>query len=109
MKVSIRQISLALAVACVSAMPVTIAAAPKVTFGAAPKGSAPEVANRIIKENFAACKKVTAAKRLPDGSILAKCNGSDFRVFTAFKRDEGRTIEVAMNCTVLKKRLDVDC
>lgn len=62
-----------------------------------------------IKESFAACKKVTSAKQLSDGPILAKCNGSDFRVFKAFKRDEGWTVEIAMNCTVVKKRLDIDC
>ncbi|WP_136223461.1 hypothetical protein [Massilia sp. Mn16-1_5] len=109
MKVSSGSIALVLAVACASPMSAAIAAAPKISFGAAPEGNAPEVASRIIKENFAACKKVTSAKRLSDGSILAKCNGSDFRVFTAFKRDEGRTVEIAMNCTFLKKRLDIDC
>lgn len=109
MKVSSQSIALVLAVAFASAMSAAVAAAPKVSFGAAPKGNAPEVASRIIRENFAACKKVTSAKRLSDGSILAKCNGSDFRVFTVLKRDEGRTVEIAMNCTVLKKRLDIDC
>lgn len=106
---SIRKIGLAAAYACALAWPAAMAASPKVSFGAAPTGDASKVATRIIKENFDACKKVTSAKRLPDGTIMAKCAGSDFRVFTAFKRDEGKTIEVALNCTVLKKRLDISC
>lgn len=106
---NIRQIGLAAACASAIAWPAAMAASPKVSFGAAPKGDASKVATRIIKENFDACKKVTSAKRLSDGTIMARCAGSDFRVFTAFKRDEGKTIEVALNCTVLKKRLDVDC
>lgn len=105
----IQQLVLAAACACALAWPDAMAASPKVSFGAAPTGDASKVATRIIKENFDACKKVTSAKRLPDGTIMARCAGSDFRVFTAFKRDEGKTIEVALNCTVLKKRLDVDC
>jgi len=106
---SIRQVGVAAACACALAWPAAMAASPKVSFGAAPKGYAAKVATKIIKENFDACTKVTSAKRLHDGTIMARCAGSDFRVFTAFKRDEGKTIEVALNCTVLKKRLDVDC
>jgi len=105
----IQQFALAAACAGALAWPAAMAASPKVSFGAAPAGDTSKVANRIIKENFDACKNVTSAKRLHDGTIMAKCAGSDFRVFTAFKRDEGKTIEVALNCTVLKKRLDVDC
>jgi len=105
----IRQISLAAACVCAITWPAAMAASPKVSFGAAPKGEASQVASRIIKENFDACKKVTSATRLSDGTIMAKCAGSDFRVFTVFKRDEGKTIEMAMNCTALKKRLDIEC
>lgn len=86
----------------------TAFAAP-ITFGAAPSGDATTVAGKIIKYNFPACKHVKAAKRLSDGSIIATCNGSDFRVFTIFNQKEGRLIDLAMNCSVLKKRLDIDC
>lgn len=77
--------------------------------GAAPKGNAMVVASKIIKYNFPTCKKVEDAKRRADGSITATCNGADFLVFTVFNPKEGRTIELAMNCTAAKQRLDISC
>lgn len=85
------------------------AIASSVAVGAAPKGNASEVASRIIKYNFPACKKVENAKRKTDGSITATCNRADFLVFTVFNPREGRTIELAMNCTAAKQRLDISC
>lgn len=77
--------------------------------GAAPKGNAVTVASKIIKYNFPSCKKVEDAKRRADGSITATCNGADFLVFTVFNPKEGRTIELALNCTAAKQRLDISC
>lgn len=85
------------------------AIAAPVTVGAAPKGNDSEVASKIIKYNFPACRKVENAKRKADGSITATCNGADFLVFTVFNPKEGRAIELAMNCTAVKTRLDISC
>lgn len=85
----------------------SIAAPPAV--GAAPKGDATAVASRIIKYNFPACKRVSSATRMPDGSIRAKCDGSEFLVFTVFNAKEGKVLELAMNCTVAKSILNVSC
>lgn len=109
MGVEIFRVVLAIILGCAITMPGAVSAAPKVSFGAAPKGDPSKVASKIIKENFPKCKQVSGAKRMPDGSIRAKCDGSNFWVFTAFNRQEGRVVELAMNCTVLKKRLDIDC
>lgn len=85
------------------------ATAASITVGAAPAGEAAAVATRIIKKNYATCKRVSAAKRRPDGSIDARCDGSQFLVFTVFNPKEGRTIELAMNCTASKQLLNVSC
>lgn len=85
------------------------AAAASIAIGAAPKGNATTVASRIIKENHPTCKRVQGAVRRPDGSIQADCNGSSYLVFTVFNPKEGRTIELAMNCTVAKRALNVSC
>lgn len=77
--------------------------------GAAPKGDAKAVASRIIKYNFPSCKRVTTANRMQDGSIRATCDGVDYLVFTVFNAKEGKTIEVAMNCTAAKQLLNIDC
>lgn len=77
--------------------------------GAAPKGDAAAVANKIIKRNFPACKKVVQASRRPDGSISASCDGMDYLVFTVFNPKEGRTIELALNCSAAKQHLNVSC
>jgi hypothetical protein len=77
--------------------------------GAAPKGDASAVASRIIKYNFPDCRAVTGATRRADGSIRAACDGTDYLVFTVFNSNEGKLIEVAMNCTAAKRMLDVSC
>ena len=77
--------------------------------GAAPKGDPVKVASKIIKYNFPSCKRVSQASRSPDGSIRAKCDGTDYLVFTVFNAKEGKTLEIAMNCTVAKDMLKVSC
>lgn len=77
--------------------------------GAAPKGDAKAVAARIIKYNFPACRTVSGATRMPDGSIRATCDSTSYLVFTMFNAKEGRTIELAMNCTAAKQLLNVAC
>jgi hypothetical protein len=85
------------------------ASAHSISVGAAPAGDVAKVANRIIKENHPACKHVSNAKRRPDGAIAANCSGSQFLVFTVFNPKEGRTIELAMNCTAAKQQLGIAC
>ena len=80
-----------------------------ISVGAAPKGEAQAVATKIIKDNHPACKKVSGAARRADGSISAQCNGTSFLVFTFFNAKEGRTIELALNCTAAKKHLNIAC
>lgn len=86
--------------------PVALAIAP---IGAAPKGDAKTVASKIIKYNFPVCKKVSTATRNSDGSILAKCDSIDYLVFTMFNAKEGKTLELAMNCTFTKQLLKISC
>jgi hypothetical protein len=69
-----------------------------VSIGAAPGGDPTVVASRIIKYNFPACKRVSGAVRLSDGSIRATCDGIEYRVFTVYSAKEGKMLEVAMNC-----------
>ncbi len=85
----------------------TSAAGPAV--GAAPKGDPATVASRIIKYNFPECKRVSNASRSPDGSIRAKCDGTDYLVFTMFNPKEGKLLELALNCTAAKSLLNVSC
>ena len=85
------------------------ALAAQLAVGAAPKGDATEVAARIIKYNFPTCKRVSNATRIPDGSIRAKCDGKNYLVFTAFNAKEGKTLELALNCTAAKNLLNVSC
>jgi hypothetical protein len=80
-----------------------------ISVGAAPKGDAQAVATKIIKENHPACNTVSGATRHADGSIRAQCNGTSFLVFTVFNPKEGRTIELALNCTAAKKHLNIAC
>jgi len=80
----------------------TLIAAELPPIGAAPTGDAKTVASKIIKHNFPTCKNVTKATRLPDGSIGATCDTNDFLVFTMFNAKEGKTVELAMNCTAAK-------
>jgi hypothetical protein len=77
--------------------------------GAAPKGDPTVVATKIIKYNFPHCKRVSSATRRPDGSIRAKCDGTDYLVFTVFNAKEGKTTEVALNCTAAKSLLNISC
>lgn len=77
--------------------------------GAAPKGDAKVVASRIIKHNFPSCRTVSNAVRAPDGSIRARCDTGNYMVFTIFNAKEGKTSEIALNCTVAKKLLNIDC
>lgn len=84
--------------------------ASSVSVGAAPKGDEKKVATKIIKYNFPAkCHSVSSAIRLRDGSIRATCDGIDYRVFTIYNASEGKMTEVAMNCTVAKQLLNIDC
>lgn len=82
--------------------------AASISVGAAPKGNAAAVAARIIKYNFPSCKRVSNAVRLPDGSIQATCDGTEYRVFTVYSPKEGRMLELALNCEAAKK-LNVAC
>ena len=85
------------------------ALAEPISLGAAPKGDNKKVAERIIKLNFPKkCTSVTKANRLPDGTIQAVCRGTDYRVFTMFNPDEGRLLELALNCKEARK-LGVSC
>lgn len=95
-----------LAVALCIAAPSAMALPP---IGAAPKGDAKTVASRIIKYNFPTCKRVADARRMPDGSIRAKCDSTNYLVFTMFNAREGKTIELAMNCTAAKSLLNISC
>lgn len=80
-----------------------------VTLGAAPKGDPKTVASRIIKKNFGKkCRNVSKAVRLSDGTIQASCGASDYRVFTLFNAEEGRLVELALNCTAAEE-LGVSC
>jgi len=76
--------------------------------GAAPKGDAQKVAGRIIKKNFPECRRVTKATRLNDGSIQARCDGIDYHVFTVYNPEEGKVLELALNCKAAKE-LGVSC
>lgn len=76
--------------------------------GAAPKGDPTTVASRIIKHNFPTCKRVTGALRASDGSIRAVCDGTQYLVFTVFSAEEGKTLELALNCSVAKE-LNITC
>jgi len=82
--------------------------AASISVGAAPKGDATAVASKIIKYNFPKCKRVSNAVRLPDGSIRATCDGTEYRVFTVYSAKEGKMLELALNCAAAK-RLDVAC
>lgn len=77
--------------------------------GAAPKGDPNIVAKRVIKTNFPACGIVAKAARLADGTIRAQCGRDQFRVFTVFNAKEGKTRELAMNCTAMKAKLNISC
>lgn len=98
---------MALAILMFVAIPMPLAA--QVAVGAAPAGDATAIAARIIKYNFPTCKRVSSATRVADGSIRAKCDGKDYLVFTMFNPKEGKTLELALNCTAAKSLLNVSC
>jgi hypothetical protein len=100
---------LSLLVSCHLLLLAAGAHAGSVAVGAAPKGDPMTVAAKIIKFNFPQCKSVSTAVRLADGSIRAICDGTNYRVFTIYSATEGKMLEVAMNCTVAKRLLDVNC
>lgn len=78
--------------------------------GAAPKGDATAVAVRIIKRQFPRCQRVSAAARNPnDGSIRAKCDGTDYVVLTVFNASIAKTREVALECSAAKSLFNVSC
>jgi hypothetical protein len=79
------------------------------TIGAAPKGEPVSVASRIIKENFPECRRVTKAVRAPDGGIHARCDATDYLVFSLFNAKEGKARDVALNCTAAKRLLNISC
>ena len=83
--------------------------AASVSAGAAPPGDAKTVATTIIKYNFPQCKRVTTARRAPDGTIRANCDGTDYYVFTMYNAKEGRMFEVALNCAESKRLLGIEC
>ena len=95
-----------LAAAIVGAISIAVAGLPPV--GAAPSGNALTVATRIIQYNFPACKRVSRAARTPEGAIFATCDGNDYLVFTLFDAKEGKTLELALNCTAAKS-IGVSC
>lgn len=71
----------------------------------APEGDALEVASTAIKEAELECIKVTEAVRLDgDGSIIAKCGESDFRIFKV----EGTATAMPLNCKVGRDTFGVD-
>lgn len=99
---------LPIAIAATSAL-LGMSARAGIPIGAAPKGDATAIATRIIKYNFPACKVVSGASRLSDGSIRATCDGIAYRVFTVFNAEEGQLIEVAMNCAAARKLIGQGC
>lgn len=96
-----------LSILVVLLMSMAVAETPPV--GAAPKGDAAVVASRIIKYNFPSCRHVTNANRRSDGSIRANCDGDNYLVFTMFNAKEGKTLELALNCTASKQLLNISC
>lgn len=89
------------AVSMLLAPPALPAAGPVVR--AAPTGGAASVAARIIKRDFPGCKSVSNASRNPkDGTIKAKCGGTDYLVFTVNNANTGKAREMALECSKAK-------
>jgi hypothetical protein len=97
------------ALALLGAVVLQPASAATAAVGAAPKGDATTVASRIIKHNFPHCKKVSGAARAADGSIRARCDGTQYLVFSVFEASAGRMHEVALNCDAARKLLNRPC
>ena len=71
----------------------------------APEGDAREVAFAAIQESKQKCAEVTEAERLAgDGSIIAKCGNSDFRIFKV----EGTATAMPLECKVGRETFGVD-
>jgi hypothetical protein len=78
--------------------------------GAAPSGDATAVATRIIKRDFPRCKSISNASRNPkDGTIKAKCDGTDYLVFTVHNANTGKAREMALECAKAKSLFNVSC
>ena len=76
-----------------------------VTILPAPEGDAREVAFTAIHESRQKCAEVTEAERLDgDGSIIAKCGNSDFRIFKV----EGTATAMPLDCKVGRDTFGVD-
>ena len=79
----------------------------RLTMQPAPAGKPKEVATAVLADNVdsVACPGVKAAKRKPDGTIVATCgNGDKYLVFST--EEDGGT---AMNCAVVTKLSTVTC
>jgi hypothetical protein len=46
---------------------------------------------------------------MSDGSIRAKCDGTEYLVATLFNPKEGKVLELALNCNAAKRLLNVSC
>lgn len=76
-----------------------------VTILPAPEGDAREVAFAAIQGSKQKCTGVTEAERLDgDGSIIAKCGNSDFRIFKV----EGTATAMPLDCKVGRETFGVD-
>jgi hypothetical protein len=76
-----------------------------VTILPAPEGDARKVAFAVIQESEQKCAEVTEAERLDgDGSIIAKCGDSDFRIFKV----EGTATAMPLDCKVGRETFGVD-
>ena len=71
----------------------------------APEGDARKVALAAIQESKQKCDEVTEAERLDgDGSIIAKCGNSEFRIFKV----EGTATAMPLECKVGRETFGVD-
>ena len=104
-----KTIALGMAVAFALTVAPGSAQTAEIPVGAAPKGEPNAIASRIIKYNFPSCKRVSSASRNGDGSIIAKCDGVDYLVFTVFNAKEGKTLELALNCGAAKTHFNISC
>lgn len=77
--------------------------------GPAPAGDTQTVAETVIKDNWPNCKRVVSAKRRKDGAIQARCDKTDYLVFTMFDPREGRHIEMALNCSASARLMNLKC
>jgi len=72
----------------------------------APKGDPVNIARSAIKTAGHPCPSVSAARRMPDGSIAAACSNRElYLVFRA----RGATGTFALRCSAAKQLLNVSC